>query len=735
MARRVVEGAGLETSTDGFDFNTLRKIAQFCQRLMAESKPTKDAIEKCRSMAENVGNVEVVAGAITRHIKFSSGSKQLLCWYLLDSLSKTHPDTFCLSFGPQVQELAIHHMNWLNPKDELKYSKLVDTWKTLFGLRVCEEILRGKEVRKAEHELEEKEKAERKAKGEPEEEEQAKKQWDTKEMIIGRVEDGQVMERIAPCKYYLLGICNSANCTQPHPPGLFGSINPKKIFGDWVCLKCGFKNVGSRVKCWRNECTGVKPEHNGINLQSLQKNPLKEQFGYDIGWGDEEDEKGNEPAVEHYSNTNWEEYRAERMANYKGLWTRWSNTRRKLDPSFADRGTLLLFPPPPLFGVKSSHTYTQTPLRRPASPATSARHPSRWERRSAHNVVRSRRPPRRPLPPRSPPRKVSAKTCSSRRRACRSRRCRAACPPPSRSWSPCAAALSTPTTPSFWTSSCRRCSSAKTTPPSNSSRRSGHPSSSGYRFFSCCCLRFSPRARATQHATLFSLTHRPSPPATASGRRTRAPTTGRPTSFRLCLPCGSLCPCRTSTRVYVFDSVFFFPPPFRTPTHAHNQNRSSTAWWRRRLPSRSPRLPLLQQHRARAQSRSKPHGSQHIFGGMGQKQKKRKQTKKKSSYSQHQLHGVPLGCWYSRAICFFHLGERAKEQETYRILTQLRKKKLRKNKTNTPLTLPSHFPLSAPAPPSSSRSTRVFLQSNHRAQRRLVRQVRLCLLHVTCPMI
>eukprot|EP00754_Rhynchopus_humris_P043437 Rhum_TRINITY_DN3248_c0_g1::Rhum_TRINITY_DN3248_c0_g1_i1::g.10028::m.10028 len=337
MARRVVEGAGLETSNDGFDFNTLRKIAQFCQRLMAESKPTKDAIEKCRSMAENVGNVEVVAGAITRHIKFSSGSKQLLCWYLLDSLSKTHPDTFCLSFGPQVQELAIHHMNWLNPKDELKYSKLVDTWKTLFGLRVCEEILRGKEVRKAEHELEEKEKAERKAKGEPEEEEQAKKQWDTKEMIIGRVEDGQVMERIAPCKYYLLGICNSANCTQPHPPGLFGSINPKKIFGDWVCLKCGFKNVGSRVKCWRNECTGVKPEHNGINLQSLQKNPLKEQFGYDIGWGDEEDEKGNEPAVEHYSNTNWEQYRAERVANYKGLWTRWSNTRRKLDPSFADR--------------------------------------------------------------------------------------------------------------------------------------------------------------------------------------------------------------------------------------------------------------------------------------------------------------------------------------------------------------------------------------------------------------
>eukprot|EP01061_Rhynchopus_euleeides_P013555 TRINITY_DN23646_c0_g2_i2.p1 TRINITY_DN23646_c0_g2~~TRINITY_DN23646_c0_g2_i2.p1 ORF type:complete len:530 (+),score=210.87 TRINITY_DN23646_c0_g2_i2:162-1592(+) len=263
-------------------------------------------------MAEGVGCVDIVTGAITRHVKFAKDkSKQLLCWYLVDSLSKKFPTTFGVTFGPQILDLAVNHMTW-EGKEEDRYVKLVETWRNIFGGSTCEDILRLKDVRKAEKELEEREKAEREAQGLPAEDAPKKPQWDTKDLIIGNVQDGQVVERIAPCKYYLLGVCNNPDCSQPHPPGRFGSMSDRKVFGSWVCLKCGHKNGGVRKKCWRNDCTGTKPELMGVNLQSLFVDPLVQTLGYDPGVGIEEDRQRNAAAVEHYKDQDWDAWRAER---------------------------------------------------------------------------------------------------------------------------------------------------------------------------------------------------------------------------------------------------------------------------------------------------------------------------------------------------------------------------------------------------------------------------------------
>ena len=327
----MVEGVGLDVISNAqLQPATLKRIARFCEALMREMKPTTSAVDSLRQMAEGVECVDVVAGAITRHVKFApDSSKQLLCWYLVDSLSKKHNTTFAYTFGPQILDLAVDHMTWTG-KEEARYVKLVETWRNIFGARTCEDILRGKDVKKAEQELAAKEKAERVAAGMTEEDAaKAKKpQWEAKDLIVGNVRDGQVMEAIEPCKYYLLGICTNQNCSKPHPPNRFGSLSNRNVFGAWVCLKCGHKNEGAKKTCWRNDCTGTKPEHVGLNLQSQYLDQLVQWLGYDPGVGIEDDATRNKQAIEYYKHQDWETWRAERKRKYMGVWDQWQKKRR-----------------------------------------------------------------------------------------------------------------------------------------------------------------------------------------------------------------------------------------------------------------------------------------------------------------------------------------------------------------------------------------------------------------------
>eukprot|EP01059_Diplonema_ambulator_P035349 TRINITY_DN8279_c0_g4_i1.p1 TRINITY_DN8279_c0_g4~~TRINITY_DN8279_c0_g4_i1.p1 ORF type:complete len:517 (+),score=146.76 TRINITY_DN8279_c0_g4_i1:36-1586(+) len=324
----VTDGLGIDSrAVDAvLTVPVLKNLARFCERLIEAEKPKKEVIEGLRDMAENVGEVETVAGAITRHIKFAKGSKQLLCWYLLDILAKKHPDSFGHVFGPQILELAVHHMNWVEPKEEAKYARLVDTWRVLFGYSTCEEIMNKKEVIKAEHIESERLKADRITRGEPEEAPKGPK-WDSRELVVGGVKDGQLIEHVESCKWYLVGLCENPNCPRPHPPGLFGSRSTKKVLGDWNCLRCGYKNPGSKKQCWRRDCNGVKPELL-ISIQNMMaENPFAKQFGYDP---DNEEE-----AVAHFKDTNWDEWKAERKRKYPIIWAEWSKRRPAVSSSAA----------------------------------------------------------------------------------------------------------------------------------------------------------------------------------------------------------------------------------------------------------------------------------------------------------------------------------------------------------------------------------------------------------------
>eukprot|EP00659_Diplonema_papillatum_P019692 gene19692-30345_t len=312
----VVDGLGVDNAPadSTLTIPMLKKIAAFCEKLMVLEKPKKDVIEYIKTMAEEVGNVDIVAGVIARHIKFSEGPKLLLCWYTLDILAKKHPETFGQAFGPQIEDLAVNHMNWTDAKEDAKYTKLIETWERLFGSSICSSIMAQKELVKAEHAAKEHEKAERVARGLPAEapkvDDDKGPTWESSALVLGGVKDGQIAEYVAPCKWYLIGICSNPKCSRPHPPGLFGSVDAKKVLGDWICRKCGYKNPGGKNRCWRRDCTGTKPEALPVPKQALE-NPFKEQFGYDP-----EDEAA---AVAHYKDTDWAQWREDRAAGYKKI--------------------------------------------------------------------------------------------------------------------------------------------------------------------------------------------------------------------------------------------------------------------------------------------------------------------------------------------------------------------------------------------------------------------------------
>eukprot|EP01064_Diplonema_japonicum_P021114 TRINITY_DN30664_c0_g1_i1.p1 TRINITY_DN30664_c0_g1~~TRINITY_DN30664_c0_g1_i1.p1 ORF type:complete len:520 (+),score=130.52 TRINITY_DN30664_c0_g1_i1:42-1601(+) len=330
----IIDGLGIDSRAADQVLNVqlLKRLARFCKALMEAEKPKKEVIESLKGLAENVGEVETVAGAITRHIKFSKGPKLLLCWYLLDILAKKHSDSFGQVFGPQIQELSVHHMTWTDPKEEAKYVKLVETWKMLFGFSTCEEIVNKKEIVKAEHAEAERLKAERVSRGEPAEapaEEEGQK-WDSRALVLGGVKDGQLVEHVTSCKWYLMGICENPKCPRPHPPGLFGSVDSKKVLGDWKCVKCGYKNPGSKKTCWRRDCNGTKSELLVPMQDMLAENPFAKQFGYDPD--------NEEQAVAHFKETNWDEWRKERKRKYPIIWEEWSKKKTILKTNHAPAG-------------------------------------------------------------------------------------------------------------------------------------------------------------------------------------------------------------------------------------------------------------------------------------------------------------------------------------------------------------------------------------------------------------
>eukprot|EP01062_Namystynia_karyoxenos_P073514 TRINITY_DN70312_c0_g1_i1.p1 TRINITY_DN70312_c0_g1~~TRINITY_DN70312_c0_g1_i1.p1 ORF type:complete len:559 (+),score=219.49 TRINITY_DN70312_c0_g1_i1:72-1679(+) len=332
MALAPVEGLGVRGAAHAYDEGTLKRVARFCSMLQRADKPRKETIEELKNLAERAGADDVIAGAITRHIKFSSGPRLLLCWYLLDILAKTNPDTFGIAFGPQILDLATDHMSWTDPKEEVRYVKLVETWRMLFGDPTCEDIFRRKEIRKAEWAAEQEEKQARVARGEilpadaqqQQEEGRDKPKHDSMALILGGVRDGQIVEYQAPCKYYLLGLCENPNCPRPHPKGMFASVNASKVFADWKCLRCGYENPANKMQCWRRDCVGTRPEDLYVPRQK-QENPFRKQFGYDPN-----DEK---EAVEHFEKQGVTPaaWRAERSRRYRGVWEAWRSTPPDLE--------------------------------------------------------------------------------------------------------------------------------------------------------------------------------------------------------------------------------------------------------------------------------------------------------------------------------------------------------------------------------------------------------------------
>eukprot|EP00756_Hemistasia_phaeocysticola_P060279 Hpha_TRINITY_DN3897_c0_g1::TRINITY_DN3897_c0_g1_i1::g.44510::m.44510 len=309
-----------------YDEGTLKRVARFCWSLQRADRPRKDVIDDLKMLAERAGADEVIAGAVTRHIKFASGPKLLLCWYLLDILAKNHPESFGISFGPQILDLAVEHMNWSDPKDEQRYLRLVETWRVLFGDMTCEDILRRKEGRKADLQAAEQEMKVRQARGEVVPSDPTKlldekpAKVDEMSLILGGTRDGQVVEYNAPCKYYLMGICENPNCSKPHPKGMFGTVDAKKVFADWKCLRCGYENPASKKQCWRRDCVGTRPDELYVARQ-VQENPFRDQFGYDP--------TNESEAVEWFKKKypfGASQWVAERRSHYFRIWEIWSRS-------------------------------------------------------------------------------------------------------------------------------------------------------------------------------------------------------------------------------------------------------------------------------------------------------------------------------------------------------------------------------------------------------------------------
>lgn len=237
---------------DPIDRDTLTRFAVFCARLRALEKPgvkaISDVCEKARAVGDNLTALELVIGAILRHIKTWTGTKQLSCWYVLDKLCKEGRETFGFTAQPYIVDIAGDYIPFEDPKFVEKYDNMIERWDCVFSRSVIDRIWVAKKERMwAAAHPDEIEKARR--------EEEA--EWQREEL---RQLDSEGLDEYGqPCMDYLQGRCIwGSQCKQLHPPGLEGSLPLECRLGDWKC-RCGVINRHFRRRC--SQCVREKPQY------------------------------------------------------------------------------------------------------------------------------------------------------------------------------------------------------------------------------------------------------------------------------------------------------------------------------------------------------------------------------------------------------------------------------------------------------------------------------------------
>lgn len=266
------------------DRETLRRFAAFCANLRNSEKMGVKSIAETTDLAVSVGDslvaVEMVVGVLFRHIKSWTGSKQLRCWYILDSLCKKSRDKYAFYAGKHIVEVAGDYIPFEDPSFSEKYERLIEHWdrvfppdviKTLWGCKKerlwavanVGEVKRAREAEEAE--------------------------W-KREELRQQEEDG-LDDYGQPCMDYLQGRCTwGANCKLLHPPGLENTLPLECRLGDWRCGSCGVINRHFRRRC--SNCVKEKPQFRKLSNQStedsLLSNPdpavsqlARRQFGFD----------------------------------------------------------------------------------------------------------------------------------------------------------------------------------------------------------------------------------------------------------------------------------------------------------------------------------------------------------------------------------------------------------------------------------------------------------------------
>lgn len=267
---------------DPIDRETLKRFASFCHRLRTLDKPTlkgiDDTVEKATAVGESILTIELVLGAILRHIKVWSGTKQLAYWYVLDKLCKENKSTFAFALQPYLVEIACDFIPFEDANLCPKYEKMIERWDGVFPQHVVNLIWVGKKERLW-------------AAAHPQEVEQARKEeeleWLREE---SRQQDAEGLDDYGqPCMDYLQGRCIwGKECKQLHPAGMEGTMPLECRLGDWKC-RCGVINRHFRRRC--SQCVREKPQYRKEHEQSAeetllsQPDPLveglsRQQFGY-----------------------------------------------------------------------------------------------------------------------------------------------------------------------------------------------------------------------------------------------------------------------------------------------------------------------------------------------------------------------------------------------------------------------------------------------------------------------
>ncbi|CCD16821.1 unnamed protein product, partial [Trypanosoma congolense IL3000] len=204
------------------DRDTLRHFALFCGRLRTVEKPGKKTVNECAQLAREVGNnemaFELVIGALFRHIKSWTGSKQLTCWYVLDKLCKEDRDKYGYTASKYILDIGRDYIPYEDPLLGPKYESLVEHWEGVFPRHVVDAIWMAKKDRlwalaHPEDILKQKEEEER--------------QWKEEELALE--DESGLNDHGQPCIDYLQGRCFWGDeCKLYHPPGEEGT-RPRSV--------------------------------------------------------------------------------------------------------------------------------------------------------------------------------------------------------------------------------------------------------------------------------------------------------------------------------------------------------------------------------------------------------------------------------------------------------------------------------------------------------------------------